>query len=52
VKFVIEGISAQVFVKGKDPFETVVDLNPGYFGFMASKPGTVHIKNLKVTITK
>jgi hypothetical protein len=52
VKFVVEGISAYIEINGKRPWESVVDLNPGYFGFMAIKAGTVKIKNLKVTITK
>jgi len=49
---VLKGISGRVFVEGKPVWESVVERHRGYFGFMAHKPGTVQIKNLKVTITK
>jgi hypothetical protein len=51
IRFVISGVSAQLFVNGEQKAEAVIELNPGYLAFTHNGTGVGYMRNIKIKIT-
>jgi hypothetical protein len=50
IRIEVKGVVSRLHLPGKDPREMMLDMHPGYIGFVLDSDGAAHVRNLKFKV--